>query len=159
VRFSFLIIVVVPAVAGMLCACRESVPKPDVAPSTQPAVPTPVAAGAEPGPPPATQPATPAEPPLDSFPEPQRGWLQIVRLAPGTEGGWATGRVETDRNRVCVETQNVTEFVLDQTRLNVRWDRRVILRINGRPAELLRKKDPAIHFQQSPGGAWEVVPH
>lgn len=156
-KSAFLIVVVVTFVAGMLCACREAVPTPGVEPSSQPAVPTPVAVNAEPGPPPATRPTAPAEPPLELFPEPQRGWLQIVRLAPGAEGGWATGRFETDRNRVCVETQNVAEFVLDQTRLNVRWDRRVILRINGRPAELLRKKNSAIHFRQSPGGAWELV--
>ncbi len=154
---SFLIALIASSLAGTLSACRESVPKPDLTSSSQPAVPSLDAADAEPDPPPATQPAAPAEPPLDSFPEPQRGWLQIVRLAPGAEGGWATGRFETDRNRVCVETQNVAEFMLDQTRLDVRWDRRVVLRINDRPAELIRKQDPLIHFRQSPGGAWEVV--
>ncbi len=156
-RSSFRMTVVVPFVAGLLGACRESIPMPDVAPSSQPTAPTPVAVDPASGLPPATQPTEPMAPSFDSVAEPQRGWLQIVRLAPGAEGGWATGRFETDHNRVCVETQNVVEFVLDQTRLEVRWDRRVVLRINGRPAELIRKKDPAIHFRRSPGGAWEVV--
>jgi hypothetical protein len=113
----------------------------------------------EPDPTPATKPAAPQPPPLPSLPEPQRGWLQIVKLAGDAEGGWATGNFETERNRVSVDTHNVAEFVLDQTRLAVRWDRRVVLRINGRPAELIRKEDPIIHFRQSPGGAWEVVRH
>ncbi len=111
--------------------------------------------------PPATAPAaeTPPAPklPLPVLPPPQTGWLRIVKLDPDVDGGWATGDVDRRRNKIIIDTHNVAEFTIDLSALGVRWDRRVILRINDRSAELRRKETPIAHFRQSPAGAWEVV--
>jgi len=90
---------------------------------------------------------------------PQTGWLRIVKLNPDAAGGWATGDVDRARNKILVTTHDVGEFALDQSALGVRWDRRVILRINTRSVELKKKNEPIIHFRQSRAGVWEVVRH
>jgi hypothetical protein len=105
---------------------------------------------------PAADPPPPTPPPPIPMP-PQTGWLRIIKLNPGAAGGWATGDVDRPRNKIIISTHDVGEFALDQSALGVRWDRRVILRINNRSVELRKKSDPMIYFRQTRAGVWEVI--
>jgi hypothetical protein len=87
----------------------------------------------------------------------QKGWLRIEKLQPDVAGGWATGDVDTKRNRITLITHNVTEFSFDRREIPIRWDRRVLLRINAQSMELARKDRAVIRFRQSPTGAWDIV--
>jgi hypothetical protein len=83
-------------------------------------------------------------------------WLAIDRIAEGADGAWATGGVFAE-NRVVIRTENVARFRVHLDRLPVNWDRRVVLRIDGRPSELTRKHYPTLTLQRSPTGGWIPV--
>jgi len=88
--------------------------------------------------------------------DPQDGWLLIEAIGEGAPGAWATGRFIPDR-RIEIETENVEQFSIDISRMAINWDRRVVLRINGRASELTRKRHPVVHLKQDATGAWNVV--
>ncbi len=119
---------------------------------------------AEPPPSPATQPARPVPSQRNNFVElrinhlndPQDGWLRIEAMREGAPGAWATGHFILDR-KIEIETEHVDQFSIDVSRLRINWNRRVILKIDGRASQLSRKKSPVVHFKRDRTGAWNVV--
>ncbi len=83
-------------------------------------------------------------------------WLGVDRIAEDADGAWATGGVFAG-NRVVIRTENVAQFRIELDRLPVDWDRRVVLRIDGRPSELTRKHYPTLTLRRSPTGGWIPV--
>lgn len=84
------------------------------------------------------------------------GWLVVTRVAEGAGGGWATGDFDVERNRLTIDTQSVTGFAADLSRVPVDWGRLVIVRLDGRGSEL-RKRDAAVYrFTLDSQGRWTV---
>ena len=149
----------VVALSALLAGCPEPEPASEPVATSRPA------AVAEPTPPPEPAPESIAKEPPDHnrvevrvqrVTDPQHGWLRIEAIREGAPGAWATGRFIPD-NRIEIETEAVSEFSLDVSDLHINWDRRVVLKIDGRASELIRKKSPVIHLQQDQTGAWNVV--
>jgi hypothetical protein len=114
----------------------------------------------------------PAEPPATTRPapdpnsahveirkvtDPQQGWLRIEAIKPNAEMSQITGRFSPADNRLVIDTQQVQRFSIDLGALPVRWDRRVVLRIDQISAELSRKSSPIVHFEVTPAGDWIPV--
>ena len=146
---------VVVGLAVGVAGCRTQAPPASPAEPSPPATTTPSEPVVE------SQPATASAPATATAPvgldDQQKGWLRIEKLQPDVEGGWATGDFDEKRNRISLVTQNVVEFSVDRRELPIRWDRRVLLRINAQSMELARKDRPKIRFRQSPSGAWDIV--
>lgn len=84
------------------------------------------------------------------------GWLTVTDIADGAEGGWATGDFDEERNRLVIDTENVTGFAVDMSRVPVDWGKLVVLRLDGRNSEL-RKRDAAVYqFVIDAEGRWVV---
>jgi len=148
---------VVVGLAVAVGGCRNQTPSARPDGTSQPAATAPSEPAIESQPTTAPTPATATATAPVAVDDQQRGWLRIEKLQPGVEGGWATGDVDTRRNRITLITQNVTEFSFDHREIPIRWDRRVLLRINAQSMELARKDRPKIRFRQSPSGAWDIV--
>ncbi len=118
----------------------------------------PAIAQPDPQPPPAApDPHNRVEVRLRTLSDPQDGWLRIEALYPDAPGAWATGEFIRDRNKVVVETENVDEFSIALPQLQIDWDHRVILRIDGHSSELMPKRRAILRLRRSPAGSWDVV--
>jgi len=84
-------------------------------------------------------------------------WLAVLAAGKTGPGGWATASVDAKRNRISIDTHDVEAFSIDTARIAIRWDRLVIVRINGRNAELVRRKNPVIRFQRDAHRQWVAV--
>jgi hypothetical protein len=156
-----------PLFAAILLApgCNKPAPaRPAVAtsaPTTTPAPPAPHAAETPP-PIPTTAPAVPAtsEPATvlsDTADQlPAESWLRIEQLRSGAGGGWISGHCPA-ADRIELETENITQFSLDVSQLQLDWSGRVWMRIDQNAFELLHKRNPVVHLRQISTGAWEVV--
>lgn len=89
--------------------------------------------------------------------ERQTGWLKIEELRDDASIARAVGWYPPKDNRIVIQTEGVQQFAIDLGSLGPDWERRVILRIDGRSSELTRKKSRVVHLRRSPAGAWEVV--
>ena len=56
-----------------------------------------------------------------------------------------------------IETENVRQFSIDTSRLELNWSGRVWVRINRYSFELAHKRHPVVHLRETQTGAWEVV--
>lgn len=151
-----------PAVAligALLAGCPESDTDRQPVTTTKPASPTEPAA--PPSPP--EQSDTPPENHhrvtvrIRSLADPQRGWLRIESIRDSAVGAWATGSFLQHDNKIVIETENVEQFSINLSKLRLNWNRRVVLRIDGRSSELMRKRRPVVHLRRSPAGSWDVV--
>ncbi|MCH7813109.1 MAG: hypothetical protein IID40_03720 [Planctomycetes bacterium] len=93
---------------------------------------------------------------IRSLADPQYGWLRIEALRHGASGAWATGWF-IPRRKIVIDTENVDQFFIDLSQLDLDWNQRVILRINGHSSELSRKPRGKLHLRRSPAGSWDVV--
>ena len=144
-----------PALAllgALLAGCPESDTDRQPVTTTKPASPT--------------EPAAPPSPPengdrvvvrIRSLADPQRGWLRIEDIRDSAAGAWATGLLLQHDNKIVIETENVEQFSINLSKLRLNWNRRVVLRIDGRSSELMRKRRPVVHLRRSPAGSWDVV--
>ncbi len=115
-------------------------------------------------PPPAKSPASAPPPPNVSkapldvdvpVPDPNR-WLFVEQFA-GIANGSATGSFDPTRNKLSIQTRDVTKFAIDTSRIRIDWKRLVILSINGRNSELRRRDFDLYHFALTDQGEWIVV--
>ena len=62
-----------------------------------------------------------------------------------------------EQNKIRIDTRDVQRFVLDTARIDINWDRPVVLAIDGRNSELRRRKNPMIRIERNDYGEWVVV--
>jgi hypothetical protein len=89
--------------------------------------------------------------------DPQEGWLRIEAVKANAPGASAAGRFFPDENRLAIHTDQVERFSIDLSALPIRWDRRVVLRIDQVSAELSRRNQTIVHFEVTPAGDWVPV--
>lgn len=83
-------------------------------------------------------------------------WLLVRRVRDGEPGAWATGSFDAAKNKVIIETKGVREFAIDTSKIDIDWERLVILRLDGINSEL-RKRDYALLYLVRDGyGKWVV---
>ncbi len=107
------------------------------------------------------QPETPSPVPDDDaagegtvYVEP--GWVQVEVLRAKAEGGWATGDFHEARNKIQIQTRGVKQFSLDLSKLEINWDRLVVISIDGRNAELRKRDFDLLHIARNDHGKWVV---
>ncbi|MFQ5461922.1 MAG: hypothetical protein ACE5E5_04755 [Phycisphaerae bacterium] len=84
-------------------------------------------------------------------------WLVVLATGKTAPGGWATASFDAQRNRITIDTHDVEAFSVDTSRIAIRWNRLVIVRINGRNAELVRRKNPVIRFERDAHRQWVAI--
>ena len=107
---------------------------------------------------PVSQPPTEALMPVEvrvPVVDPNR-WLFVEQFA-GAANGSATGSFDPARNKLSIQTKDVTKFAVDTSRIRIDWTRLVILSINGRNSELRRRDFDLYHFALTDQREWVVV--
>ncbi|MGD2110449.1 MAG: hypothetical protein PVI86_13800 [Phycisphaerae bacterium] len=84
-------------------------------------------------------------------------WLFVERARDGTEGAWATGSFNAERNRLIIRERDVDQFAIDTDRIPINWERLVVISINGRSSELRKRDYPVLHFARDEHGGWVVL--
>lgn len=85
------------------------------------------------------------------------GWLTVDGIRDQAPGAWATGSYIAARNRIVIETQGVARFSIDMSRVPVRWDKLVVIRIDGRNSELVKRKQTIYRFALDEHRHWVVL--
>lgn len=93
---------------------------------------------------------------MKSADDEQRGWLRIESLDANAPGGWASGH-RPSPDRLVIEAENVHQFSVDLSQLELDWGNRVWMKINRHTFELGHKRHPVVHFRETKAGAWEVI--
>lgn len=94
---------------------------------------------------------------IDTDPDDGTRWLIVEEARDKAEGAWATGAFLPKRNRIVIDTKNVQQFSINIERIDVRWEKLVVIRIDGVNSEL-RKRDGAImRLMRDAHGRWVVV--
>jgi hypothetical protein len=83
-------------------------------------------------------------------------WLTVEKVKGEAPGAWATGSFDAKRNKIMVRTRDVEQFAIDVSRISIRWDRLVIIAIDGKNSELVRRDRSVLHFVNDIHG-WHVV--
>jgi len=84
-------------------------------------------------------------------------WLFVEKNAERSQGGWATGSFDPERNKLSIHTKDVEQFAIDTSRIRIDWKRLVILGIDGKNSELRKRDFELYHFMLNDHGAWVVV--
>jgi len=172
--------------AVLLAGCKQRPPqqptktRPAVPPASKPAPPASEPAQTQPvtqlATQPTTQPATrPATPPTtqpsssyDSKPpypvrlyvrspeDKQPGWLKIMQLADADSLATCRGEFP-ERNRICIETDNVRILRLHISHLPLAARKRIVLRIDDQGIELAHKKRAYVILERRSTGEWVVA--
>jgi hypothetical protein len=87
----------------------------------------------------------------------QAHWLAVEEIGPDSDGGWATGSFDSDRNKIDVTTDDVDRFSIDMTQVPVDWNRIVIIGIDGVNTELKKRNYNVYHFARNASGQWIVT--
>ena len=87
---------------------------------------------------------------------PEPPWFAIETVDDKSLRAWIEGSITRD-DMLVIETSNVRRMTLDLTALQLRWDKRVALRINGVTSELTRKRWPMLRLERSATGAWNPM--
>ncbi len=74
----------------------------------------------------------------------------------GAAGAWATGSFDPERNKLDIDTHDVESFAIDTGRIPIRWDKLVILSIDRKNSELVRRDYSVLHFTRDKYG-WHVI--
>lgn len=158
----------------LLAGCEQKPPKqPITTPSkTTPAsAPAPVKPTTQPATQPATKPATqPASQPSSTYdPKPpypvrlyvrspedkQPGWLKVTELADTDTMATCKGEFP-ERNRIIVDTENVSRLRLHIGHLPLAARKRIVLRIDDQGIELSHKKRAYVFLERRSTGEWVV---
>ena len=136
---------------ALVLACQEPPPTPtDVAPTSSPTPAVKVPA-------PQDLPETPVRVLISILVDDSGRWLSVVAVKEGAAGAWATGSFKAKRNRLDIRTEDVETFALDTSRIPIRWDKPVVMNINGRTGELRRRDYALLSFALDGRGEWVVV--
>ena len=84
-------------------------------------------------------------------------WLTVEEIRGGAPGAWATGSFLAKRNRIVIETEGVARFSINMNRVSVRWDKLVVIRIDGRNSELVQRDQAIYRFVLDDHGSWVVL--
>ena len=84
-------------------------------------------------------------------------WLEVRKIRGDAPGAWATGSFDASRNKLNIETHDVAEFTIDTARIPIRWDRLVIIRIDGLNSELVKRDHSVYRFVLDEHGQWVVL--
>lgn len=84
-------------------------------------------------------------------------WLTVEAIHGDAPGAWATGSFLAKRNRIVINTEGVARFSIDMPRLPVRWDKLVVIRIDGRNSELVQRDQAIYRFVLDDHGSWVVL--
>ena len=84
-------------------------------------------------------------------------WLSVDEIRDDAPGAWATGSFLAERNRIVIETEAVARFSIDMGRVPVRWERLVVIRIDGRNSELVKRDQAIYRFALDEHGHWVVL--
>ncbi|MCH9003406.1 MAG: hypothetical protein IIC02_12610 [Planctomycetes bacterium] len=84
-------------------------------------------------------------------------WLTVDEIRDDAPGAWATGSFLAERNRIVIETEAVARFSIDMGRVPVRWERLVVIRIDGRNSELVKRDQAIYRFVLNEHGHWVVL--
>lgn len=84
-------------------------------------------------------------------------WLTVDGIRDDAPGAWATGSFLAERNRMVIETAGVARFSIDMGRVPVRWERLVVIRIDGRNSELVKRDQAVYRFVLDDHGRWVVL--
>jgi hypothetical protein len=84
-------------------------------------------------------------------------WLVVEEATSSTEGAWATGSFDAERNKLTIVTEHVRQFSIDTDRIPIDWDRLVVLRIDGSNSELRKRDYPVLHIARDAHGRWVVL--
>ncbi len=84
-------------------------------------------------------------------------WLTVDEIRDDAPGAWATGSFLAERNRIVIETVGVARFSIDMPRVPVRWDKLVVIRIDGRNSELVKRDQAIYRFVLDDHGHWVVL--
>lgn len=90
-----------------------------------------------------------------SIVDPKR-WLIVDKVKADAPGAWATGDFDPKRNKLTIRTRDVAQFTIDTSRIPIRWERLVVIRIDGRNSELARRSSDVLHFVNDKRG-WRVT--
>ena len=83
-------------------------------------------------------------------------WLVVEKVKDGAAGAWATGSFDPKRNKLDIGTHDVQRFAVDTGRIPIRWDKLVILSIDGKNSELVHRDYSILHFTRDKYG-WHVI--
>ncbi|UCE60027.1 MAG: hypothetical protein JSU63_21615 [Phycisphaerales bacterium] len=83
-------------------------------------------------------------------------WLVVEKVKGEASGAWATGSFDKERNKVSIRTKDVAQFSIDVSRIPIKWDKLVILSIDGKNSELMRRDYAVLHFVNDKYG-WHVI--
>ncbi len=83
-------------------------------------------------------------------------WLAIHKVRGEAAGAWATGSFDADRNKLTIETHDVAEFSINVSRIPIRWDKLVVIRIDGRNSELVQRDYSTYHFVLDEHKTWVI---
>ncbi len=84
-------------------------------------------------------------------------WLTVDEIRDDAPGAWATASFLAARNRIVIETERVARFSIDMPRVPVRWDKLVVIRIDGRNSELVKREQAIYRFALDEHGHWVVL--
>ncbi len=84
-------------------------------------------------------------------------WLSILAVKKDRTGGWATGSFDEKRNRLTIQTKDVTAFSVDTNRIPIRWQKLVVLSLDGRRTELKKRDAAILHFTLDEHAQWVVL--
>lgn len=86
-----------------------------------------------------------------------KDWLTVDQIRDGAQGAWATGSFLAERNRIVIDTEGVARFSIDMSRVPVRWEKLVVIRIDGRNSELVKRDQAIYRFALDDHGRWVVL--
>lgn len=84
-------------------------------------------------------------------------WLTVEAIRGDAPGAWAEGSFNPKSNKIIIDTHDVQRFALEVSRIPIRWEKLVIIRIDGRNSEMVRRDQAIYHFDLDDHGQWVVL--
>ncbi len=100
---------------------------------------------------------SPFDHPIPAGLEEAQRWLRVEKVREGSEGGWARAGFDRTRNKIVIDTHDVTGFSLDVRKIPLNWQRKVILSIDGVNSELRKRDIDVYHFIYDEHGRWRIL--
>jgi hypothetical protein len=87
----------------------------------------------------------------------QPGWLKIMELSNEDASAAAMG-IFPEQNRINIDTENVRRIRIELGYLPLAEGKRVVLRIDNQPREIVSRDRKFVTMERRPTGEWSVVP-